>query len=290
MPLTRSMKACVGLRYTVFQGTKPEPMEVEVLGVLHNVNGATGRYHPGAPARHQGGIHRRSSWHERQPGVLRRQVSRRTGLPYRRVLQGTDRWRYSDREDAGDQCAWISVPRRARRAASVSGQMIHARTASPGEARLFTSALAELQQLSETDRHAAGVFTDSRKTRCVSMLPQFAAAGIVPVMGVGSSSDRKAAGTNRAWVRGERGAGARRYGYRCHLHGHLYRSATIAGVRTSADAVRAGRSAHDEGNRGRDAGVAAQRVQDREHDRDRSARSCRIVTTESLGRWEKSRR
>ena len=28
-----------GVGYTVFQGTKPEPMGVEVLGVLHNLNG-----------------------------------------------------------------------------------------------------------------------------------------------------------------------------------------------------------------------------------------------------------
>src|SRR6266536_4141514 len=31
-----------GYAYTVFQGVKPEPMEVEVLGVLHNVNGPKG--------------------------------------------------------------------------------------------------------------------------------------------------------------------------------------------------------------------------------------------------------
>src|SRR5205807_6916630 len=31
-----------GLAYTVFQGVKPEPMEVEVLGVLRNVNGPKG--------------------------------------------------------------------------------------------------------------------------------------------------------------------------------------------------------------------------------------------------------
>src|SRR6202049_3451837 len=31
-----------GVSYTVFQGVKPEAMEVEVLGVLHNVNGPKG--------------------------------------------------------------------------------------------------------------------------------------------------------------------------------------------------------------------------------------------------------
>ena len=31
-----------GVAYTVFEGVKPESMEVEVLGVLHNVNGPKG--------------------------------------------------------------------------------------------------------------------------------------------------------------------------------------------------------------------------------------------------------
>src|SRR5207237_6252306 len=31
-----------GVDYTVFQGVKPESMDVEVLGVLHNVNGPKG--------------------------------------------------------------------------------------------------------------------------------------------------------------------------------------------------------------------------------------------------------
>src|SRR5579863_5473603 len=31
-----------GVAYTVFQGIKPEPMDVEVLGILHNVNGPKG--------------------------------------------------------------------------------------------------------------------------------------------------------------------------------------------------------------------------------------------------------
>src|SRR5258708_13247281 len=31
-----------GVAYTVFEGVKPEPMDLEVLGVLHNVNGPKG--------------------------------------------------------------------------------------------------------------------------------------------------------------------------------------------------------------------------------------------------------
>src|SRR5216683_3052521 len=42
IPLSQIHAGMHGVAYTVFQGTKPEPMEVEVLGVLHNVNGPKG--------------------------------------------------------------------------------------------------------------------------------------------------------------------------------------------------------------------------------------------------------
>src|SRR5215471_8585875 len=42
IPLEQIHTGMQGTAYTVFQGTKPEPMEVEVLGVLHNVNGPKG--------------------------------------------------------------------------------------------------------------------------------------------------------------------------------------------------------------------------------------------------------
>src|ERR1700719_5054340 len=44
-PITPVSKIHTGMRgvaYTVFEGVKPEAMEVEVLGVLHNVNGPKG--------------------------------------------------------------------------------------------------------------------------------------------------------------------------------------------------------------------------------------------------------
>src|SRR5205807_7986982 len=42
MPLAQIHEGMRGTAYTVFEGTKPEPMDVEVLGVLRNVNGARG--------------------------------------------------------------------------------------------------------------------------------------------------------------------------------------------------------------------------------------------------------
>ena len=42
MPLNQIHAGMRGVAYTVFQGTKPEPMDVEVLGVLKNANGPKG--------------------------------------------------------------------------------------------------------------------------------------------------------------------------------------------------------------------------------------------------------
>ncbi len=42
MPLDQIHAGMHGVAYTVFQGTKPESMDVEVLGILRNVNGPKG--------------------------------------------------------------------------------------------------------------------------------------------------------------------------------------------------------------------------------------------------------
>src|SRR6266496_2744124 len=42
MPLDQIHEGMKGIALTVFQGVKPEPMDVEVLGVRHNVNGPKG--------------------------------------------------------------------------------------------------------------------------------------------------------------------------------------------------------------------------------------------------------
>src|SRR5262245_8220657 len=42
IPVSQIHPGMKGVAYTVFQGTKPEPMDVEVLGVLKNANGPKG--------------------------------------------------------------------------------------------------------------------------------------------------------------------------------------------------------------------------------------------------------
>src|ERR1051325_1499775 len=42
LPLSQVQTGMRGVAYTVFEGVKPEPMEVEVLGVMRNSNGPKG--------------------------------------------------------------------------------------------------------------------------------------------------------------------------------------------------------------------------------------------------------
>src|SRR5499427_922452 len=42
IPVSQIHTGMRGVAYTVFEGTKPEPMDVEVLGVLKNMNGPKG--------------------------------------------------------------------------------------------------------------------------------------------------------------------------------------------------------------------------------------------------------
>ena len=42
IPVNQIHAGMRGVAYTVFEGVKPESMDVEVLGVLHNVNGPKG--------------------------------------------------------------------------------------------------------------------------------------------------------------------------------------------------------------------------------------------------------
>ena len=79
-----------GVAYTVFEGVKPESMDVEVLGVLHNMNGPKGDVILARLHGTEGGVHRRGRGHERQPGLYRWQAGRRHRLSHRRILQGAD--------------------------------------------------------------------------------------------------------------------------------------------------------------------------------------------------------
>ena len=92
-----------GVAYTVFQGTQPEAMEVEILGVLRDVNGPKSNIIlvrlRGEKPEYSG----RGRGHERQPRLRQWEAAGGAGVPHWPVLQGTDRRGHSHRRHAGDQ-------------------------------------------------------------------------------------------------------------------------------------------------------------------------------------------
>ena len=186
IPIEQIHAGMRGVAYTVFQGTKPEPMDVEVLGVLKNANGPKGDVILVRLGGDKGGIHRRGRRHEWQPRLSGWQAGGSARLPHRRVLERTDRWRYPDRRDAGDQRAGSKSGLSAVEATSA------ARSSSKTGARALQMRLQtrNLYQLSQTDRNTA-VFNGFSEDTVQRFASQFSAAGIVPVMGAGSVSDAK---------------------------------------------------------------------------------------------------
>ncbi len=99
-PFSQVRPGMMATAWTVFQGTTPEPMQVEILGVLRGARG------PGQDmilAQLRGakpGIHRRRRRHERQPRLHRQQAPRLALLPHRRIQQRSHRRHHAHRADA----------------------------------------------------------------------------------------------------------------------------------------------------------------------------------------------
>ena len=92
-----------GVAYTVFQGTKPEPMDVEVLGILKNANGPKGDIIlvrlGGEKAQYTGVV----AGHERKPSLPQWKTSGSPCFPHRRIFKRAHCRRDADRRNAGNQ-------------------------------------------------------------------------------------------------------------------------------------------------------------------------------------------
>ncbi len=187
MPLDQIHEGMRGTAYTVFEGTKPEPMDVEVLGVLRNVNGARGdiilvRLH-GTKPEYTGVVAGMSGSPVYFDGKLAGALAFRIGEFSKEPIAGVtpiERMLEIDAQDqrpaAGPSSAGSSVP------------SVPSRTAGPGEdVSLPSQSYSNYLKPIETPLVFSGFSEDTLRIYA----PQFAAAGIVPVMGVGSSSDRK---------------------------------------------------------------------------------------------------
>ncbi len=172
-----------GVAYTVFEGVKPEPMDLEVLGVLKNANGPKSDMI----------LVRLLGKKPEYTGV----VAGMSGSPvyFDGKLAGAIAWRvgqFSKEPIAGvtpiQQMLEIneleSTPGAGPAPATAKAETT--KVAAPGTA-------GDMQQMANllTPIETPLVFSGFSETALKAFAPQFAAAGIVPVMGAGSVSDTK---------------------------------------------------------------------------------------------------
>ena len=178
-----------GTALTVFEGIKPEAMEVEVLGVLRNVNGPKGdiilvRLH-GAKVEYTGVVAGMSGSPVYFDGKLAGAIAFRIGEFSKEPIAGVTPIASMLEINALDR-----TPAEEAAATKPGVNSAAGKTASPGYATglsSFTQDFANYLRPIE----APLVFNGFSEETMRRFAPQFAAAGIVPVMGAGSVSDVK---------------------------------------------------------------------------------------------------
>src|SRR5713226_4175195 len=181
-----------GLAYTVFQGVKPEPMEVEVLGVMKNVNGPKGdvilvRLH-GTKVEYTGVVAGMSGSPVYFDGKVAGALAFRIGEFSKEPIAGVTPISEMLEINAMDHRPALAPEPANRPAANSANQSGTTQTASPGEnTSLPVQNYSNYLKPIDTPLVFNG-FSNETLQRYAS---QFAAAGIVPVMGIGSASDRK---------------------------------------------------------------------------------------------------
>jgi hypothetical protein len=173
-----------GVAYTVFQGTQPEPMEVEVLGLLKNMNGPRNdvvliRLH-GEKPEFTGVVAGMSGSPVYINGKMLGAIAYRIGQFSKEPIAGVTPIEQMLEINEFDRSIGQGLTGPARKAAGAS------KTSGPGTTD--TEAL-QGQVLQPID--SPFVFSGFNDAALKQFAPQFAAAGITPVMGAGSVSDEK---------------------------------------------------------------------------------------------------
>jgi hypothetical protein len=176
-----------GVAYTVFHGTKPEPMDVEVLGVLKNADGPKGDVIlvrlGGAKAEYTGVVAGMSGSPVYLDGKLAGALAFRIGEFSKEPIAGVtpiaEMLEISalDRNPASAPVEATSVARSPNK------------TASPGVANSLGQQAGFTNYLKPIETPL--VFNGFSEDTVQRFASQFSSAGIVPVMGAGSVSDAK---------------------------------------------------------------------------------------------------
>jgi len=177
-----------GYALTVFQGVKPESMDVEVLGVLKNMNGPKGdiilvRLH-GEKAEYTGVVAGMSGspvyFNGKLAGALAFRIGEFSKEPIAGVTPIADMLEINafDKSPGGP----ASTTTRAALPSSLT------KTSGPGQpSDIQVQSVANYLRPIDTPL----VFNGFSEEAVKLFAPQFASSGIVPVMGAGSSSDQK---------------------------------------------------------------------------------------------------
>jgi len=187
IPVSQIHTGMRGVAYTVFEGTKPEAMDVEVLGVLKNMNGPKGdiilvRLH-GAKVEYTGVVAGMSGSPVYLEGKLAGALAFRIGEFSKEPIAGV-----TPIADMLEINAFDKSPGGGSSSASATPGDVATKTSGPGEpsnppVQNYANYLKPIE--------APLVFNGFSEETLKLFAPQFSSAGIVPVMGAGSVSDGK---------------------------------------------------------------------------------------------------
>src|ERR1700726_4567241 len=178
-----------GYALTVFEGVKPESMDVEVLGVMHNTNGPKGdiiliRLH-GAKVEYTGVVAGMSGSPVYLDGKLAGALAFRIGEVSKEPIAGV-----TPIADMLEINALDKSPAEEASSNSISVSNAVGKTAAPGDVttlRSSTQDYASILKPIDTPLIFNGFSEDTMRR----FAAQFGSAGIVPVMGAGSVSEDK---------------------------------------------------------------------------------------------------
>lgn len=185
LPVSQIHAGMHGVAYTVFQGTTPEPMDVEVLGILKNANGPKGDIIlvrlGGAKAVYTGVVAGMSGSPVYINGKLAGAIAFRIGEFSKEPIAGVTPISEMLEISALDSTP-TNIPVQAKSLPSLT-----AKTSGPGLPSSSVQTFANYLKPIDTPLVFSGFSEDAVQ----KFASQFASQGIVPVMGVGSASDIK---------------------------------------------------------------------------------------------------
>ncbi|HTD24701.1 MAG TPA: SpoIVB peptidase S55 domain-containing protein [Terriglobales bacterium] len=188
MPLSEVRAGMHGTAYTVFEGVKPEPMDLEILGVLKNVNGPRTDLILvrllGSKPEYTGVVAGMSGSPVYVDGKLVGALSYRIGAFSKEPIGGVTPIEQMLEINEFDR----SQPARGV-APATSAQPAASTTSAPGQAdsSLGSNDITRILKPIE----APLVFSGFSEEAVRQFSPQFAALGLTPVMGAGSVTDEK---------------------------------------------------------------------------------------------------